>query len=93
MLAADECEVITLAVPHGARRAGVGRALMEALLRSARAGGAAAVHLEVGTGNTAARALYESMGFAPVGRRPGYYAGPDGRREDAIRMARSLAAV
>ena len=42
--------------------------------------------LEVRDGNTAARALYATAGFAPVGRRPRYYA--DG--EDAVTYHRSM---
>jgi ribosomal protein S18 acetylase RimI-like enzyme len=43
----------------------------------------AVVTLEVGAGNSVARALYESMAFAEVGRRPAYYASSN---EDAILM-------
>jgi ribosomal-protein-alanine N-acetyltransferase len=54
----------------GARRAGVGRALLHEALLRAHAHGARSVMLKVYGENTSARALYESIGFlfdaAPV---------------------------
>ncbi len=79
----DELEVRSLAVVPGARRGGVGRALLAALLAEP---ALRVVHLEVRAGNRAARALYARAGFAEVGRRPGYY--PDG--EDALLLCREL---
>jgi GNAT superfamily N-acetyltransferase len=45
------------------RGRGIGRALLEAVLEAARQAGAARIELGTGTGDTAARALYESCGF------------------------------
>jgi ribosomal-protein-alanine N-acetyltransferase len=90
LLAAEDCEVITLAVRPESRRAGVARALLSAALDRAAAAGATAAHLEVGRGNAAAVALYRSAGFAAVGCRRGYY-DEGGRGEDAIRMTLPLA--
>jgi ribosomal-protein-alanine N-acetyltransferase len=73
-IAADEAEILTLAVAPAARRQGHGTALMAAALAAARARGAAAMLLEVAEGNAAARALYAALGFVPVGRRRRYYA-------------------
>jgi ribosomal-protein-alanine N-acetyltransferase len=75
-LAADECEILALAVTPGARGLGLARALLEAALRRAAAGRARVVHLEVSEENRAARALYESRGFRKAGRRAVYYRGP-----------------
>lgn len=72
-----EAEILTIAVAPSVRRQGLGRALMEAAIRHARALGAEALFLEVGTENAAARALYESLGFARAGRRKAYYEGQD----------------
>lgn len=71
--AADEAELLTLAVaPHG-RRAGLGRALLEQAIRDLRASGARQLLLEVDEGNDAALALYRSLGANKVGHRRGYY--------------------
>lgn len=72
-LAADEAEILTLAVDEAARRQGIGRRLMEAAAATALAGGAATLFLEVAEDNPAAIALYGKLGFSTVGRRPGYY--------------------
>ncbi len=75
-LAADEAEILTLATMPQARRQGVGRALLDAALDWARAGGATRVFLEVSDANIPAQALYAAAGFTPCGRRSQYY--PDG---------------
>jgi ribosomal-protein-alanine N-acetyltransferase len=49
------------------------------------------VFLEVRPSNPGAKALYESVGFREIGRRPRYYPARDGR-EDAIVMALDMAA-
>jgi ribosomal-protein-alanine N-acetyltransferase len=86
-LAADEAEILTLAVAPEARRRGVGRHLIEDAAQRLAAAGAVALFLEVSTSNTSARALYESSGFEPVGRRRNYY--PDGT--DALVLRRAIA--
>lgn len=75
-VAAGEAEVLTLATRPEARRVGVGRALMQALLCHAARQGAAALFLEVAESNQAARGLYAGLGGTEVGRRRHYY--PDG---------------
>lgn len=82
--AADEAEVLTLAVDPDARRRGVGRALLDQALATAWDRGAGSMFLEVAADNAAALALYAAAGFDPIGRRPGYYSG--GR--DAIVLRR-----
>lgn len=85
-VAADELEIDVVAVDPSARRRGVGRALVVALLDAAGARGAASAHLEVRAGNASALALYAACGFAPSGRRRAYYR--DG--EDALLLTRAL---
>ena len=87
--AADESEILTLAVDEPWRRQGVGRALLEAALAEAGRRGASAMLLEVGVLNTDAQALYAGSGFAAVGRRRNYYKGPNGS-EDALVMKRDI---
>ncbi|MBV9782503.1 MAG: GNAT family N-acetyltransferase [Acidisphaera sp.] len=73
--AAEDAEVLTLAVAGWARRRGLGRALLRAAMVQAAARGATAMFLEVADDNRAARALYAACGFAEVGRRRRYYPG------------------
>ncbi len=87
-LAADEAQVQNLAVHPAFRQRGVGRQLLVAGLREAHRRGATFATLEVRPSNLAARCLYDSLGFAEQGRRPGYY---QAEGEDAILMAADLA--
>jgi ribosomal-protein-alanine N-acetyltransferase len=87
---AGEAELLTIAVHPDQRRAGLGGALVGAFLTEAAARGGESAFLEVAEGNAAARALYAACGFAPAGRRRGYYHRPDGASEDALILVRSL---
>ena len=87
---AGEAELLTPAVAPESRRRGLGHKLLARFLYQARLRGAASAFLEVAEDNTPARALYAAQGFADVGRRPGYYARPDGSRIAAIAMQRTL---
>lgn len=89
-LAADEAELLTIAVAAEARRRGLGLALMEALQSRLAARGARRLFLEVGAGNRAASALYRKLGFEAAGRRAGYYGGQR-PPQDALVMMRILA--
>ena len=87
----DEAEVLTLAVRPAARRRGLGAALAEAAALALAQDGAAVLHLEVAADNAAALALYAATGFAPTGRRRGYYArGAGAPPVDALLMTRRL---
>ncbi len=89
--AADEAEILTLAVRPAARRKGVATALIETAARRADQAGAGRLFLEVAEDNLGAQALYARLGFELVGRRPRYYARPDGPAVDALLLARNLA--
>jgi ribosomal-protein-alanine N-acetyltransferase len=91
-VAADEAELLTLAVDPLRRRQGVGRALLAAAMAEAARRGAAAMLLEVASGSSAAQALYATAGFTVVGRRRAYHARPGRPTEDALVMRRALAA-
>ena len=90
---ADEAEVLTLAVRPHARSQGLGGRLVKAAAIEAVARGAVRVFLEVAADNGPALALYVRAGFVEAGRRPGYYAGPDGGRRDALLLALNLTAT
>ena len=81
----DEAEILTLCVAPAARRAGMARAMLDMFF--GHIGAQTRVVLEVAVDNAAAIALYESVGFLPVGLRPDYYAGQD-RKVDALVYAR-----
>jgi ribosomal-protein-alanine N-acetyltransferase len=70
---ADEVHITNVAVRPDARRQGIARGLLRAVLDDARARGFHVVVLEVRPSNHQALALYESFGFRAVGRRRGYY--------------------
>jgi len=89
-LAADEAEILTIAVDQPARGKGVGRALLAENLRQAANAGARAMFLEVDADNAAALALYKRLGFVKVGERAGYYRRKDGARATAVVMRRAL---
>jgi ribosomal-protein-alanine N-acetyltransferase len=88
-VAADEAEVLTLAVTPAMRRRGVAGALLRQAMAAALAIGVQAVFLEVATDNPGAQALYLAHGFGEVGRRPAYFSRPGGAVA-AIIMRRDL---
>jgi [ribosomal protein S18]-alanine N-acetyltransferase len=90
---ADEAEVLTLAVDPIARRNGIGRQLMQDFLGEATKRGATTAFLEVARNNPAAIGLYSRLGFVQTGLRKGYFQDPDGRRTDALVLARGLDAT
>ncbi len=71
--AGEVADVMTVAVLPSARGRGLGRRLLAELAERARARGAAYLLLEVRSDNTAARRLYESVGFVELSVRRRYY--------------------
>jgi len=85
-----EAEIITIAVARAHRRRGLGRLLMDAVLRELHGVRAGALFLEVDEGNFAAVALYRKLGFREVGKRSAYYRSAAGMPTDALVMRRDL---
>jgi ribosomal-protein-alanine N-acetyltransferase len=83
-----DADIQTLAVAPTARRLGLGRSLVLALLAEASVRRAADVFLEVRADNPGAQKLYRELGFEQIGVRRGYYQ-PD--NVDAFVMRRSVA--
>ncbi len=81
-----DLHILKVATAPELRRRGIGRDLMEMAEEHARDSGGESITLEVRPANRAAIAMYEALGYATVGRRPGYY--QDG--EDAIVMTKSV---
>jgi ribosomal-protein-alanine acetyltransferase len=88
-VAAGEAHVLNICVGAAWRGQGLGRYLLRRLLDIARWNGAERVFLEVRPSNPTAQALYESIGFKEIGRRPRYYPAKAGR-EEAVVMALEL---
>jgi ribosomal-protein-alanine acetyltransferase len=84
---APEWELENIVVAPTARRKGLGKRLLDALLAASRKTNSNSVFLEVRESNVAARTLYEKAGFDPAGRRKFYYTDPP---EDAVLYRRNL---
>jgi len=82
-----EWELENIVVAREVRRIGIGKKLMDTLLVQARQTNSDAVLLEVRESNTAARRLYEELGFRETGRRKAYYTNPG---ENAVLYSKIL---
>lgn len=83
----DQVEITNLAVIGKVRGKGIGKSILEALIKLAVVGGGKVVNLDVRASNEAAKALYYSYGFKLVGSRKAYYQKPD---EDALLLTLNL---
>ena len=79
----DEGSVTNIATHPDYRRQGLGEAVTRRMLAEAQARGLSAVFLEVRESNTAARLLYEKLGFHVCGVRKNFYRKPT---ESALQM-------
>jgi ribosomal-protein-alanine N-acetyltransferase len=80
----ENCLLIAnVAVCPDARRAGLGRGLLEMAIQRARAFGLDGCVLDVRESNVEAQMLYRRLGFEAIGKRPGYYQHP---AEDSVAM-------
>lgn len=86
-IAADEAEVLSIAVLERRRGQGGGHALLGRHLGRLAGEGVRRVMLEVDEDNVAALALYDRFGFEAVGRRAAYYRRADGSRGAAKVLA------
>ena len=86
-MAADEFEILNLAVLQAHRRRGIASRLLDTALRWSRGAGIKRMLLEVRASNDAAIRLYARHGFTACGRRSQYYQNPP---EDALLFARAL---
>jgi ribosomal-protein-alanine N-acetyltransferase len=74
-MAADEAEILSVAIAPARRGRGFSRPLLDFHLRSLAGLGARTVFLEVDEHNAPACRLYRGAAFHEVGRRRGYYQG------------------
>ena len=87
--AADEEELLLIAVRPEHRNLGLGEKLIRQLVLNARKRNVAKIFLEMRQNNPAAH-LYRKIGFEPIGRRQNYYLLADGSRMDAITFGFSI---
>ena len=73
----DEAEILTIGVAKSARRYGLGKALMRAVMSDLYADRIPTLFLEVDETNEAAIKLYQGLGFNQVGERKAYYSAQD----------------
>ncbi|MFZ5682257.1 MAG: ribosomal protein S18-alanine N-acetyltransferase [Pseudomonadota bacterium] len=88
--AADEAEILSVAVAQKHRGRGFSRDLLRTHLGHLAGHGLKTVFLEVEENNRPARALYERAGFRVVGRRERYYKDASGEQLNAVVMQRDL---
>ena len=89
MMVIDEAHLLNLSIAKPQQKQGLGRYLLEHMLKIAKKHKATNMFLEVRPSNTSARALYENMGFCEMAVRRGYYPATNGR-EDAVLMGLAL---
>lgn len=87
--AADEIELLLIAVHPDHRQKGLGRALLRRFCESARERGATQVFLEMRANNPAER-LYRDEGFEQIGLRRDYYRTVLGNPIDALTFAKPV---
>ncbi len=80
----DEAQINNIAVHPDYRRRRIAENILRKVLDALKNDGIQFVTLEVRAGNTGARALYDKLGFMPIGLRKEYYTNPV---EDAVVMS------
>jgi len=86
-VAADEVDIMNIAVEKQWRRRGIGSMLMEHMMEHAAGLGGEHIFLEVRPSNLLAQAFYQKWGFFQIGTRPGYY---HDTGEDALVFSREI---
>jgi [ribosomal protein S18]-alanine N-acetyltransferase len=89
-MAADEAEILSIAVAPTYRGRGLSHALLLTHLGHLAGRGIRTVFLEVEENNQPARRLYQRAGFSVVGRRERYYRQSGSEALDALLMRRDL---
>ena len=89
-MAADEAEILSIAIDATYRGRGLSRDLLLTHLGHLAGHGVRTIFLEVEENNAPARRLYDRNGFAVVGRRERYYRSDDGEQLNALLMRRDL---
>ncbi len=88
-VAVGEAHILNICVHPDWQGKGLGRRILDRMLRLARKHEADTAFLEVRVSNTVAQRLYETAGFNEIGLRRAYYPAHNGR-EDAVVYAKAL---
>jgi ribosomal-protein-alanine N-acetyltransferase len=89
-IAAEEAEILSIAVNPRHRGRGLSNTLLLSHLGHLASRGVRKVFLEVEENNQPARRLYQRLGFAVVGRRENYYRQGGAEATNALMMRRDL---
>ena len=89
-MAADEAEILSIAVAGSHRGRGLSRNLLLTHMGHLAGHGVRTIFLEVEENNQPARRLYQWAGFGVAGRRERYYQQPGGEQLNALLMRRDL---
>ena len=89
-IAADEAEILSVAVDKSFRARGLSKILLALHMRRLAWLGVRTIFLEVGETNDPAAQLYAGAGFEEVARRANYYDDGSGRTTDAVVLRRDL---
>ena len=90
MIVMDEAEILALACDPAAQGRGEATRALRMFEQDAASHGVTDVVLEVAASNAPARKFYTRQGYTQAGLRKAYYPQPDGTREDALLMRKTL---
>ena len=85
----DEAHLLNLSIDPGYQKRGLGKALLDHVIKAAKSAGAMMIYLEVRESNLPAIKLYEKANFIQIDLRPDYYP-LSHTREDALVFALDL---
>lgn len=91
MLSPGEAHILNICIDPGYQRKGLGRHLLNHLIKKSNLTDVDMILLEVRRSNENAQQLYQSEGFHELGVRRAYYPAANNDREDAIILAKYLA--
>lgn len=91
MLSPGEAHILNICIDPGYQRKGLGRHLLNHLVKKSNQTDVDMILLEVRRSNESAQQLYQSEGFHELGVRRAYYPAANNGREDAIILAKYLA--
>lgn len=89
MMVLDEAHLLNISIAQAYQGRGLGKLLLEHIIKVARGHKGQIMFLEVRPSNKAALQMYENFGFNEFSVRKGYYPAANGR-EDAILMGLAL---